>query len=61
MAELLGLCHELQHEILKEVDPQDLAALSGSCKTFNGYIKNNRLLWKDVYLQNFVSCTGVCR
>jgi hypothetical protein len=63
MPDLVSLCHEVLHDILCEVNPADLGALSQTCQTFSSYIKNNRLLWKDVYLRHFVgpieiACSG---
>lgn len=53
MAQLLELSHELLHCIFVEVAPPDLAALSGSCRTFRSYIRNNRLLHKDIYVRHY--------
>jgi hypothetical protein len=50
---LLGQSHEVLHEIFRYVYPQDLGSLSRTCLGLSTYIKNNRLLWRDVYLQNF--------
>jgi len=52
---LLDLADEILHNILIEVCPEDLAALSRSCQTLNKYIDNNPLLWRDIYLKYFVS------
>ena len=52
---LLNLPHEVLHNILVRVDPHDVARLSCSCRTLNNYIKNNRLLFKELYLSHFVS------
>lgn len=53
MAQLLELSHELLHCIFIEVAPADLAALSASCRTFRSYIRNNRLLHKDLYIRHY--------
>ncbi|KAF2083455.1 hypothetical protein K490DRAFT_51613 [Saccharata proteae CBS 121410] len=53
MATLLDLSNELLQSVLVETEPKDLARLSQSCRALNRFIKNNRLLWKDVYLRNF--------
>jgi hypothetical protein len=55
MPSLLDLCHEVLHDVVSEVQPADLAVLSKSCRALNGYIKGNRLLWRDVFLKHFVS------
>jgi hypothetical protein len=55
MPALLDFCHEILHDIIIQVYPEDLAALSASCQTLNKYIRGNRLLWRDVYLRHFVS------
>lgn len=57
MACLLELSHELLHCVLTYVEPADLAALSRSCGAFNEYIKGNKLLCKNLYLQRFVRDT----
>ncbi len=54
MAQLLSQCHEVLNGIFQGVDPEDLASLSKTCRLFNGFIKNDRLLWKDMYLRNYV-------
>jgi hypothetical protein len=55
MTSLLSLCDELLHEVFSLVNPTDLAMLAKTCRTFNAYIKGNKILWKDVFLMNFVS------
>jgi hypothetical protein len=55
MASLLNLCDELLHEVFTRVQPTDLAGLTKTCRTFNAYIKGNKILFKDVFLLNFVS------
>lgn len=55
MPPFLDLANEILHDILVDVYPEDLAALSRSCHTLNKYIRNNRILWKEVYLKYFVS------
>ena len=52
---LLTLPHEVLHNVLVRVDPQDVARLPASCRVLNTYIKNNRLLFKELYLSHFVS------
>ncbi len=53
MLHLLSLPHEVLHHVITEADPQDLAALSRCCQMLNGYIKHNRLLFKELYLDNY--------
>jgi len=54
MACLLDFSHEMLHAIFTNINPADLAALSKTCSTLNSYIKDNKLLCKDLYLQNWV-------
>lgn len=53
MGRLLELSHELLHCIFVEVAPPDLATLSATCRTFHSYIRNNRLLHKDLYNRHY--------
>jgi hypothetical protein len=55
MSSLLSLCDELLHEVFAHVAPSDLASLAKTCRTFDGYIKGNHVLWRDSYLINYVS------
>jgi hypothetical protein len=55
MSELLSLCPEILHGIFQEVNPEDLATLSKTCRFLSLFIKNDRLLWKDLYVRNYVS------
>lgn len=50
---LLDLPHEVLHNILANVGPQDLAGLC-CCHALNDFIRNDRLLHKELYLRNFV-------
>jgi F-box-like len=54
MGRLLAMPHELLHSIFVEADPEDLAALSGTCKAFNKFIWKNCQLFKQMYLKKFV-------
>ena len=54
MAQLLSQCHEVLNGIFQGVEPEDLASLSKTCRLLNSFIRNDRLLWKDVYLKNYV-------
>ena len=53
MATLLEISHELLHLIITGIDPADLAALSQTCRTLLSYIRANRLLHKDIYIQHY--------
>ena len=53
MVNLLGLPPEVLHGILRNTDPQDLARLC-CCRTLYQFIKNDWLLYKELYLRNFV-------
>jgi hypothetical protein len=53
MATLLELSHELLHCIFTEITPTDLSAVSRTCKDLNSYIRGNKLLHKDLYLQRY--------
>ena len=50
---LLELPPEVLHGILGNTNPQDLARLC-CCRTLYDFIKNDRLLYKELYLRNFV-------
>lgn len=50
MALLTELPPEILHNILRFVDPEDLAWISRICKTLYYSIKDNLTLFKDVYL-----------
>ena len=54
---LLGLPHEVLHGIFVNTDPQGLARLC-CCRALNDFIKNDRLLYKELYLKYFVSFPG---
>lgn len=53
MALLTDLPPEIIHNVLRFVDPPDLAWISRVCKTFCYSIKGNSTLFKDVYLAHF--------
>jgi hypothetical protein len=55
MSQLLTQPPEILHNILQQVDPEDLASLSKTCQTLRHFIQNDRLLWKSQYLRHFVS------
>ena len=54
---LLALPDEVLHSIFVNVDPHDLARLC-CCHVLNDFINNDRLLFKQSYLKNFVSLSG---
>jgi hypothetical protein len=55
MSQLLPQPPEILHNILRQVEPEDLARLSKSCRMLHQFILNDRLLWKAQYLRHFVS------
>jgi hypothetical protein len=52
---LCELPPEVLHNIIQDVDPKDLAALSQCCKKLAGFITDNQSLFRDVYLAKLVS------
>lgn len=58
MSQLLDLCHELLHNIFIQIEPSDLASVSRTCRVLNGYIKSNKLLFRELYLQRWVSSSN---
>jgi hypothetical protein len=55
MAYFISLPHEILHSVLTCVDPRDLASLSLCCEALHRFIQNDRLLFKELYLQRLVS------
>lgn len=53
MASLLELSHELLHCIFVEVSPTDLSSLSRSCRYLYRYIKDNKVLHRDIYSRRY--------
>ena len=51
--DFLNLPHEVLHCILTYVDPHDIARLS-CCRTLHAFIRSDRLLFKELYLNHFV-------
>ncbi|TVY73276.1 hypothetical protein LSUE1_G009103 [Lachnellula suecica] len=49
---LTGMPDEITHEILKALDPLDLAALSQTCRSLHQVISGNELLFKSIYLNH---------
>lgn len=56
--ELLDLPYEVLQNIFGWLDPVDLSPVSRTCRTFAGFIRDNALLWKTVYLNSFVRCAA---
>lgn len=52
---LISLPPEIVHNILKYVNPIDLARLSSTCRMLHRSISQDRLLYKEVYCQHLVS------
>lgn len=61
MASLLELSHELLHNIFVYIEPADLRAVSLTCRQLNDFVRTNRLLFKELYLQRFVSTTALLK
>jgi hypothetical protein len=53
MTDLISQCAEVLELILGHLSPADLGAISRTCKTFNSFIRDNRPLWKHIYLNNW--------
>lgn len=49
------LPHEVLHNVLKDVEPLDLATLSTCCGDLHRFISDNRPLFKELYLTRLVS------
>jgi hypothetical protein len=54
MTELLDLCYDVLIRILEEIHPEDLAACAQTSKGFNEFIKENKRLYRTLYLKHFV-------
>lgn len=52
---LLNMPDEVLHHTLTEVNPQDLGRLSQCCQRLYTFIGTNQLLFKEIYLKNWVS------
>lgn len=50
---LLELSHELLHGIIVELAPEDLSSLGRTCKYLYSYLKDNKVLHRDIYLQRY--------
>lgn len=57
MATLLALPPEVLHNVLRAVDPKDLATLPRCCRVLRAFISGNRQLFKELYLQRLASPT----
>jgi len=55
MPSLYNLPAEVVHLILRHLNPSDFAAVNGSCQILNSYLKDNQLLYKELYLDNWVA------
>ena len=53
MASLILFADELLHHVFAELHPLDIAAISQTCQRFSCYIRNNHLLWKDVFSRHY--------
>lgn len=54
MTELLDLYYDVLIQILEEVNPEDLAACAQTSKGFSNFIKENKRIYKTLYLAHFV-------
>jgi len=45
---------EILHNILRFVDPRDLATLPRVCRYLHGYVQGNQRLCRDIYLHHMV-------
>ena len=52
---LRSLPPEVLHSIFAKVEPHCLAPLRACCRALDNFIKNDILLWKELYLTYFVS------
>lgn len=52
---LSALPVEMLHGVFRLLDPKDLASLMGVSPMLNDYVKENKKLYKDVYLSHYVS------
>jgi len=55
MANLTSMPPEIKHEIIRELDPLDVVALSETCNVMQRFVKGNKLWARDVYLRILVS------
>lgn len=55
MPSICTLPAEVLHLILRHLDPLDVAAVNSSCQDLNSYLKDNELLYKELYLKNWVA------
>jgi hypothetical protein len=53
-AVLTHLPPELLHSILCDVDPEDLARISLTCRSLNNFVKGNNALCRVIYLRILV-------
>ncbi|KAF1983514.1 hypothetical protein K402DRAFT_338324 [Aulographum hederae CBS 113979] len=50
---LLDFCPELLHNIISYTNVPDCAALAKSCTVLRNFLKDNRILWKEMYLKTW--------
>jgi F-box-like len=55
MTALIALPPEILHNVLKAVEPEDLAILSRCCRALHDFIHDNRQLFKELFLQRLAS------
>lgn len=55
MGQLTGLPPEILHGIFSLLDPEDLGVLPYICRDVRDHVDGNWRLFKDVYLNKFVS------
>lgn len=58
MTSISTLPAEVLHLILQCLDPSDLAAINGTCQDLSNYLQDNELLYKELYLSNWVFIHG---
>lgn len=54
MPSLCTLPAEVLHLVLRYLNPCDIAAIRISCQDLNSYLQDNKLLYKELYLNNWV-------
>lgn len=52
--QLMDLPYELLHKVLYECEPADIKSLWETCRALNQLLKNNRQLYKEMYLKQLV-------
>lgn len=54
MATITTLPHEILHGIFKSVNITDLASICLTCRRLQRFVSDNRMLFKEIYLQKLV-------